>query len=192
MSLVVAYKKNGIVYMGADTQLSSGTAISRVLNESGFKIARFDNGILLGMCGSFKGCRKVVAQKQWFDVPDGETISKRYIVKNIIPQLSIIMKDVKDNRRHPQNSSMCVELIIAHKDKMFLISDSYDVYECSHYVAIGAGCRYSKYMLSQINENDVNEGLLKALREGAYFDSSVSAPYVLIDTLNTEYKIVES
>ena len=191
MSLVVAYKRDGIIYMGADTQSSRGYSIERTLNESGFKISRLSNGILVGVCGRVKGHQKVIAQKHWFDIPEGETLSKRYIVKNIIPELSILMNDLKEDR-NARNSSMDLSILIARRDKMFVISHDYEVFECETYAAIGAGYDYSKYSLSQIGESDdINEGLLKALRAGAHFDSSVSAPYVLIDTKDKEYKIVE-
>ena len=191
MSLVVAFKKDGVVYMGADTQSTCGSTISRTLNESGFKITRLSNGILVGICGRVKGHQRIIAQKHWFDISEGETISKRYIVKNIIPELCTLMKDIKEDK-DASNSSMDVSILIAWQDKMFVISRDYEVYECETYAAIGAGYNYSKYSLSQIGENDdINEGLLKALRAGARFDSTVSAPYILIDTKDKEYKIVE-
>lgn len=191
MSLVVAFKKDGVVYMGADTQSTCGSTISRALNESGFKITRLANVILVGICGSVKGHQKIIAQKHWFDIPEGETLSKRYIVKNIIPELCNLMNDINEDK-DARNSSMEVSILIARQDKMFVISHDYAVYECETYTAIGAGYNYSKYSLSQIGESDdINEGILKALRAGARFDSTVSAPYVLIDTKDKEYKIVE-
>lgn len=191
MSLVVAYKHGGTVYMGADTQSTYDTAISRVLNESGYKITRLQSGILIGICGSVKARQKIVAQKEWFNLPEGETLSKRHIVQNIIPKLCVLSKSLSDDKS-ARNSSLDESILMAHKDKMFMIAHYYEVYECGRYAAIGSGKDYSKYCLSQIERSgDVNEGLLGALRAGAKFDSSVSAPYVLIDTLHREYKIVE-
>lgn len=191
MSLVVAYKRNGIVYMGADTQSSKGSTIDRTLNESGFKITRLSNGILIGVCGRVKGHQRIVAQKKWFNVQDGEVFDKRYIVKNIVPELSVLMKGIKDDK-DSRNDSMEVSILIAWRDKMFKIVRNFGVFECDNYAAIGAGDDYSQYELSQIKEEeDVNEGILNALRAGANFDSSVSAPYILIDTKDKEYKVVE-
>lgn len=191
MSLVVAFKRDGVVYMGADTQSTCGSTISRTLNEGGFKITRLPNGMLVGVCGRVKGHQKIIAQKHWFDIPEGDTLSKRYIVKNIIPELSVLMKDLNEDK-DAHNSSMEVSILIAWQDKMFVISRNYKVFECETYAAIGSGDDYSKYKLSQIGEkDDINEGLLNALRTGAHFDSMVSAPFVLIDTKDREYKIVE-
>lgn len=191
MSLVVAYKKDGIVYMGADTQSSIGSTIDRTLNESGFKITRLPNGMLIGVCGRVKGHQKIIAQKKWFDIPEDETFDKRYIVKNIVPELSTIMKDIKDDK-DSSNSSMEVRVLIAWQGQMFVIARHFEVFECDRYAAIGAGDDYSRYELAQIkDDDDINEGLLKALRMGSMFDSSVSAPYILIDTKDKEYKIVE-
>lgn len=192
MSLVVAYKKDGFVYMGADTQSTSGTAIDRTLNASGFKITRLANGMLIGVCGRVKAHQLIVAQKKWFDIPDGETFDKQYIVKNIIPELSNLMKNVNEEQ-DTRNASVAASVLIAYRDRMFLITRQLNVYECGTYVVIGSGGNYAKYAISQITKgDDVNQGLLSALRAGARFDSTVSAPYILIDTKDKEYKIVEA
>ena len=190
MSLVVAYKRNGVVYMGADTQSTHGSTIRRTLNESGFKITRFPNGILLGVCGRVKGHQMIAAQREWFSPKEG-AFDKRYIVRNIIPKLSELMKDIREDK-DASNASMEVSILIALKDRIFVITRQFAVYECQNFAAIGAGNDYSRYCLSQIGESgDVNEGILKALRAGACFESTVSAPYVLIDTQDREFKIVE-
>lgn len=192
MSLVVAYKRNGVIYMGADTQSSTGTTIDRALNESGFKITRLANGMLIGICGRIKGHQRIIAQKKWFDVSEKDTFDKRYIVKNIIPELSVLMKDISEDK-DARNSSMSVRILIAWKDKLFVVSSYFEVFECANYAAIGAGDDYAKYSLSLIKgEDDINEQLLRALRVGACFDSSISAPYILIDNKDKEYKIVEN
>ena len=191
MSLVVAYKKNGIIYMGADTQTTQGTTVERFMNESGYKITRLPNGMLVGICGRVKCHQKIIARKGLFDIPDNVKFDKRYIVRNMIPEICEITSLLKDDKG-ARNVSMDVSMVLAWKDKMFVITHYFDVYECNTYVAIGAGDDYSKYELSKIGENDdVNEGLLRALRVGAYFDTTVSAPFILIDTKNREYKVVE-
>lgn len=191
MSLVVAYKRDGIVYMGADTQTSLGSRIDRILNESGFKITKFPNGVLVGVCGRVKGHQLIKAQEKWFNLAENVTIDKRYIVKNIIPELSVLMKDINDDKE-ARSSSMSVLILIAHYDKIFVITKYFEVFECDSYAAIGAGDDFAKYTLSQISAtSDVNEGLLEALRAGAHFESTVSAPYVLINTKDQQYTIVE-
>lgn len=190
MSLVVAYKRDGVVYMGADTQSTSDSTIMRFLNDGGFKVTRLANGMLIGVCGRVKVHQRITAKKKWFEIPENEIFDKRYIVKNIIPKLGVLMKELSEDK-DARCSTMEVSILISWRDKMFVITQSFKVYECSRYAAIGAGSDYAKYELSQIGEGNINEGLLKALRSGAYFDSSVSAPYVLIDAKDKEYKLVE-
>ena len=191
MSLVVAYKRDGVVYMGADTQSTCGSTILRSINESGFKITRLPNGILVGVCGRVKGHQRIIAQRDWFTLAEGEKFDKRYIVRNIIPKMSELMKDIREDK-DARNSSMEVSLLIAYGDSLYKISRNFAVYECQTYAAIGAGDDYSQYCLSQIGESgDINEGLLNALRAGANFDSTISAPFVLIDTKQREYTVVE-
>lgn len=190
MSLVVAYKREGVVYMGADTQSSYGTTIERALNESGFKISSLPNGVLLGMTGRVKAHQMILAHKELFDIPHGCAFNKRHIVKNIIPKLSKLMNEVVEDK-DSCTSSMEVSVLVAYKEKLFYITRDFRVFDCNGYTAIGAGRDYVKYALSTIGGGDINESLLQALRTGAMFDSSVSAPYILIDTKDREYKIVE-
>lgn len=191
MSLVVAYARDGVVYMGADTQSSVGTAIERFINEGGYKISRLPNGMLLGVCGRVKGHQMILAHRDWFDVKPDETFDKRYIIKNIIPRLSELMKNFSDNKG-ARSSSMEVRLLIGWQDKIFYISKYFNVYECNTYACIGSGDDFAKYDLAQIGPNDdVNEGILKALRTGSRFESSISAPYILIDTKDKRYTVVE-
>lgn len=192
MSLVVAYKRNGFVYMGADTQSTCGTTIERNLNASGFKITRLANGFLIGVCGRVKAHQIIVAQKKWFNIPENEKFDKRYIVKNIIPELSALMKNVNEDQ-DARNASVAASVLIAYKDGMFLITRQLNVYECGTFAVLGSGGNFAKYMLAQITDNDdIDQGLLSALRAGARFDSMVSAPYILIDTKDMQYKIVEN
>lgn len=190
MSIVVAYKRDGIVYMGADTQTTRGSGIIRSLNEGGFKISRLANGMLLGICGLVKGHQRILANKKLFEVPRRETFDKRYIVRNIVPALSEMMKDVNEERSSC-NSSMSMQILIGYQGNLFYISRDFEVLVCDRYAAIGAAEDYAVYALSQIGEGDVNEGLLKAMRVGAQCDNSVSAPFVLIDSKTKEFKIVE-
>lgn len=191
MSLIVAYARDGVVYMGADTQSSVGTTIERFVNESGYKITKMPNGMLVGVCGRAKGHQMIIAQKSWFDVKPNETFDKRYIVNKIIPKLSELMKSISDEAG-ASSSCMSVRILIGWKDKIYYISRYFEVFECNSYVCIGSGSDYSKYHLSQIGpDDDINEGLLKALRAGATFESTVSAPYVLIDTKDNRYTVVE-
>ena len=51
MSVIVAIKENGVVYMGADSQTTTGRRKLNDLNETAYKITRFENGMLVGFCG---------------------------------------------------------------------------------------------------------------------------------------------
>ena len=47
MSVIVAIKEDGVVYMGADSQTTAGMRKRSYLNETGFKIIRLENGMLV-------------------------------------------------------------------------------------------------------------------------------------------------
>ena len=51
MCVIVAIKESGVVYMGADTQTTTGRRKRNGLNETSFMITRLENGMLVGFCG---------------------------------------------------------------------------------------------------------------------------------------------
>ena len=63
MSIVIGIKKDGVIYMGADTQRTCGGTKCNCLSESNFKITRFKNGVLLGHVGTVRTSYLMYTQK---------------------------------------------------------------------------------------------------------------------------------
>ena len=66
MSVVIAIKENGVIYMGTDTQVTSGNKKENELNKNSFKIALLDNGLLVGVCGNYGLKQQIIADKSIF------------------------------------------------------------------------------------------------------------------------------
>lgn len=176
MSVIVAVKENGVIYMGADSQTTAGKRKYNNLNLTEFKINRLPNGILLGECGKVADEQKI--PKKIFTLDANGELNRKHIVKEIIPKIV----DCVGNK--------CVSIVLAYKDSLYRITQNLDVVKLNKFCKIGAGLYFVDYALSQ-NHLPVRERILKALSESAKRTESVSGPFVLIDTQNLEYEVVD-
>ena len=81
MSVIVAIKENGVVYMGADSQTTAGRRKYSYLNETSFKIARLDKGILVGFCGRVAARQAILAMKDVFTLDEHGGLTKRHFIQ---------------------------------------------------------------------------------------------------------------
>lgn len=63
MSVIVAIKENGVVYIGADSQTTTGRRKHNGLNETAFKINRLGNGMLVGFCGRVAATQSILSME---------------------------------------------------------------------------------------------------------------------------------
>ena len=194
MSLVIARKKDGVVYMGADTQttLGKGDEKRTHLCTSNTKILQLPNGIILGRVGKVHSLQYVWAHPEWFTVPEDGVMTKRHIAENIVPRIYQCFRENdlfdSDGKEDPLTTGN--RFLLAHKDTLFLIDSRLGVSGIEHYAAIGAGAEYVLYGLEHPDESkDVRQQLKEMLRLGSEFCPSVSGPFVLTDTATNKIKI---
>lgn len=188
MSVIVAIKENGVVYMGADTQSTAGRTKVNHLCESDIKIIRYENGMLVGFCGSVPSKQFILSQNDVFVLNSEGKIDKKHIVTEIIPRLMDMMPNIK---REKDDDEMGVSILLAHKDKLYKITPKFCVVSLNTYGHSGAGECYAYWELYGRDDLPVREKLLKALTVSAKWEETVGGPYILIDTKNLEYEIVD-
>ena len=197
MSVVLAIKKNGRIYMAADSQSTCGDTKYNHINEVSRKVSRFENGMLLGRVGMVHNCQIICAHPEYFTLPEDGKLTKKYVVQNIIPK---IFKCYRDNEMRETEKDEPAKLgdsyLLAHRDKLFLMNGVFDVTEVTHYAAIGSGndmalaglCALDAEEIS--DEKIIEDRLAEILRISASHDVAVSGPYFLIDTVGQNYKMV--
>ena len=187
MSVIAAIKENGVIYMGADSQTTFGKRKKNLTQEPTFKIKKLRSGMLVGICGNVSAKQCIGEDERIFDIV-GDALTKKEIVNGIIPK-------IKEKLEYWIGSSKCEEMAIsimlAYKDKLFVIEDDYSVLGIEGFYATGAGSRYALASLSDSSCLSVKERLLSGLKTSARFCSSVSGPFLLIDTQTLKYEIVE-
>ena len=184
MSVVIAIIENGVVYMGADTQTTAGKLAYRIQAPVEYKIQRLENGILAGLCGSKSVAQQLVAQIDIFTLDENGSLTRAHIAKNIVPAVEKVLK------QRDKDMEASASVLLAYKDKMFVINSSADVFKYNEYTAIGSGSVYTHYALFDKKDLPVRERMLFALNASASRSDSVSAPFTLIDTQNMEFETV--
>ena len=187
MSVIVAVKENGVVYMGADTQTTSGRKKHNGLNETAFKIHRLENGILVGFCGKVAATHEILSMKDIFVLDENGELDKKHIVNYIVPKLVDKMEQIGDEER----GSLDVSIILAYKDKLYRITANLSVICLNDYAKAGAGAYFVDYYLQERKDLSVKNRIIKSLMASAKRCDSVCGPYVLIDTKNLEYEIID-
>ena len=187
MSVVIAIKENGVIYMGADTQVTSGNKKENELNTNSLKIALLDNGLLVGVCGKYGLKQQIIADKSIFTLDKNNMLTKQHIVTNIIPKLSRWVK----NSDKANYTELEVIFLLAHDNILYFIGDELNVIKINNFAKIGAGKGCVDYALSCFNYLPARERIIKALAESANITESVSGPYVLIDTKHKEFEIID-
>ena len=142
MSVIVAIKENGVVYMGADSQTSAGKTKEHRLNETGFKVTRLENGMLVGFCGRVAVRQAILSiASEVFTLNESGKLDKAHIVKEIIPKFAKYLNSEGDE----ENGTLGVSVLLAHKDELYQITTDLDVLHLNEYSASGAGKMYAFY-----------------------------------------------
>lgn len=194
MSVIVAMKHNNRIYMASDSQTSWGDHKINLLERSNRKIQILNNGILLAHTGTVKNIKVILSHSDFFDLPLDGTLTKKYIVQNIIPKL---YQCYKENNLLSNDSEIFAKqlpdsYLIAYKDKLFLIDGEFDVTTLEHYAAIGSGSDATLAGLEKIDpEKSISMQLIDILKVSASRRHSVSGPYYIIDTEEQAFKVID-
>ena len=131
-------------------------------------------------------------RSELFSLPENGELTKDYVVTNIAHKLfeyydenDLLKTDDEDGTTY-----MDGRFLIAYKDKLFVISNRFGVIECKHFAAIGVGEPYAAPLLLNTDDGKpLIPQLLNVLRICAACDTTISAPYWMIDTANLKFTL---
>jgi ATP-dependent protease HslVU (ClpYQ) peptidase subunit len=193
MSLVVAIKKDGVVYMGADTRCTRGERKTTNLAKINLKIKRVGD-CYVGSAGKVAILQRFTENSEWFNL-EGKELTKRFLVQNVVSRYYDIVKDMEkpnDNGQEKENPHFDCGFIVTDGKRIFTVDSDLEVNEQSSWAAIGCTemMAYACFMGAAHNE-EPNETILKSLRVSTRRNDGVGAPFILVNTLDNEIEIVE-
>ena len=195
MSLTIALKHDGVVYIGSDSLAYRAGIKHYLTNKNSYRIfpVKGCDNMLMSLDGRL--LEHNVARCSYL-VPDlvamkGE-IDFEFMVNEFVPHLFDIFDDrniltKKDNLTYCES-----DMIVAFEDKVFTIFSDGAVMECDDYAVIGEGVEEALgSLITTCNVDNPIERILIALRAGLRNKTRVSYPFVISDTSTCEFKIFD-
>lgn len=194
MSVVVAIKENGKVYIGADSQVTRGGTRTTLKNKNNYKVWRVIGAphCLMAQVGMFRDANVIrlmpdlVTEYNIFK----EHIGFDFVVKKVVPD--IVNELTRYNFLKDGEKTDCLDssFLFAYRDQLYCIGQDKSVIEVEDYVAIGSGADQAIGSLLSTEGQTPKERIVKAIKSSAACDIYVDYPIILTDTENGEFEVI--
>lgn len=194
MSVVVAIKQDGVVYIGCDSQVTRGgtrRTLSSVNNYKVWKVLGVDN-VLMAHTGSVKDACAVRTMEDLITEYDiyRNRIEYGLIVNRVYPEIIDRLQHLQYLPKEKPFDALNSSFLFAYKDKLFELASDGSVIEHEDYVTMGSGEDFARGSLSTTEEEEPNKRIIKAIKASASGDIYVNYPIILTNTENCEFIIV--
>lgn len=194
MSVVVAIKENGKIYLGADSQVTKGGTRTTLKNENNYKIWRVIGAphCMMAQVGSFRDANVIRLMRDL--VTDyniyREHISFDFVVKKVVPDIVSELAHYNFLKDGEKTELLDSSFLFAYKDQLWFINQDKSVIEVEDYVAMGSGADQAIGSLLSTEGQGPKERIVKAIKSSATADIYVDYPIILTDTEEGEFEII--
>ena len=194
MSVVVAIKKGGQIYMGCDSQVTSGRTCMTLRNPNNFKIWKVPNTdhCLMGSVGNFRDAcviRTVQDLVPGYDVYKGK-VNFDYVVTEIVPAIIERLQEAHYIKKEGFFEGMDSSFLFAFENQLYNIHSDGSVIEIEDYIAIGSGKNEAIGNLLSTEKEDPYVRIIKAIKASATTDIYVDYPIILSSTRDQDFHII--
>ena len=195
MSVVVAIKKDGVIYMGADSQVTKGGTRTTLSNPNNYKIWAVGgtDHSLMGSVGALRIANLVkVADGLIPELVDLKgAVDFRFVVKRLVPRIMSELDDFKQLGKDEDGTPfMDASFLFAYRDKLYHIEHYGSVIEVDDFCAIGSGASEAMGSLfSTVGVEDPIKRIQDAIKASATHDIYVDYPIVISDTRDTNFRV---
>ena len=196
MSVVVAIKHEGKIFIGSDSQVTKGGTRQTLNNPNNYKIWKVKgvDSCLMAHVGCVRDANVIRIMNNLVDELTilRDEINFEYVVREIVPN---ILNELRKYHYLGESSSQAFELmdsdfLFAYKDRLFLINQDGCVIEIDDSIAIGSGSHEAIGSILSTDSASPNERIIKAITASAVADIYVDYPIILSDTETTEFTVV--
>ncbi|MCR5456943.1 MAG: hypothetical protein K6F14_02580 [Clostridiales bacterium] len=196
MSVVVAIKERGNVYIGCDSQVTKGGSRSTLHNKNNYKIWKVDgcNHCIMGSVGNVRDANIV---RLMDDLVSDYNVYKnqvdyRFVVRKVVPDILSELKMagyIKSSGDYFEN--MESSFLFAFRNQLYEINNDGAVLEIDDYVAIGSGKFEAIGSLLSTEGQPTQERIIKAIKASATSDIYVDYPIIISNTKTTEFDVID-
>jgi len=192
MSLTVALKHEGVVYIGSDSLACRYDMKHYLTNPNSYRIFQVKgcDNMLMSLDGRI--VEHNVARCNYL-VPEAVAIKGEidfeFMVNEFVPHLFELFDERHILNRKDDDYSCESDMIVAYEDKLFQIFNDGAVIECDDYAVIGCGVEEALGSLITTSDiKDPKERILMALKAGLKNKTKVAYPLVISDTKTCEFE----
>ena len=195
MSLIVALKQNGVVYMGSDSlacRIGTKHYLTNPNNYRIFKVKGCEN-MLMALDGRI--VENNVAKCSYL-VPESVAlkgdIDFEFMVNDFVPHLFDMFDERHILKRDDDMYECESDMLVAYEETLFEIFNDGAVLEIDDYAAIGSGDEEALgSLMSTTDIEDPKERILIALRAGLRDKKRVAYPLIISNTADCEFEVIE-
>ena len=195
MGAIFAIEKDGVVYLGGDAVKACCDVNFYVNKEANLRLHRMPSGIVVAATGPMLMTQRLWLHDEWFELKEGETFDKRFIVTKIIPQYYEEIKDmdVWEERKHHYVKETGAGFIIAKGGDIYEVFNDLSVVKCDKLAAMSDEDA-DLIMLSYANackEEDPERVIRKTYEFTASKAAQISTHGYIINTRDLTFKRME-
>jgi ATP-dependent protease HslVU (ClpYQ) peptidase subunit len=175
VTCIVGIAKDGVVYLGGDSALSSEEGCVIIPKRS--KVFR-SGEIVLGSAGSVR----VSQLMEWAELPEVIEPIERYVVKDLIGALKKALKDDDQKEGDLMDGSA---FLVGLRGRLFAIYSNFQVAEASAgYYAVGAAEEIARGSLHSTQSLDFSPAtrLTMALEAAYAHNATIRPPFTFVST----------
>ncbi|MCQ2409519.1 MAG: hypothetical protein MJ068_03120 [Clostridia bacterium] len=195
MSVILGYVKEDTVYLATDTRIIEDNSKYTETAPLSYKLRKLDNGIIYGVSTTNLLIRQCVNLNaaSIFQLNKKRTLDIKYVIKRIVGELEFFLENNGFVKKEDNDSkSWNGDMIIAYKNKLFIIYCDFSVDEISEYTVAGYNLDFYKNAISNINpDEDINGQLTDILSSAHKHIYTVAPPYLLINTKDMKHHLVD-
>lgn len=194
MSVVVAIKKDKVVYVGADSQATCGGTKVSLNNPNNYKIwsVKGIDNCLMGAVGDLRDAcviRTIDGLVDRLDAIDG-LVDYDYVVNVVEPLIREALHAHKFLPDEDPYSALGSVFLFVYQDKIYTIVGG-AVIEHDDYVAIGSGSSEAMGSLNSTEfEEDPNMRIIKAIKASEGHDLYVGYPIILSNSIDSNKFVI--
>lgn len=194
MSVIVGIIHDGVVYLGSDSQITSGGTKKNYHHPNNYKVWHPDgrNHLLMGSSGLFKGINIIksinglVDQKTLYD----GTLNHQYVIKNVSRKIMDNMEEAKLIDSKDFKPVMVNDFLFANNNEMFMIGIDGSVLQIEDFAAIGSGSIEAIGSLSSTEKEEPKVRIIKAIEAAIQNDIYVGYPIIMMNSKNLDIEVI--
>lgn len=192
--IMLGYVHKGVVHLATDTTIVVNDVKVNGLAPNNYKIKKMESGLIVGITGVPIVRQRLLVRDDLFTLDKNGELTKNHIVNKIVPALHRFLIDndlyeIDEDGMHDPG----VNIILAHGDKLYNISERLWVYQVTKKTANGALCDLGECALNRIDsERDIEKQMVEIMQRARTYTNFIGGPYIAINTKDNEIHVTEA